>query len=588
MLRAVSVLALAGSTYAIPACAPGKPCDSTTEVLDSVTMSNVVCGGYGDPHIARPDGKLVNHMGQGEYQLLSLPALSTDIHYFGCGIALNERGSSNFPQGTYMGALAIKIGDTQIEIVGNDLSVVGGASYSIDWHEDKAMGPFEVAAGATTVTIAREAITTLDLHKAQWRDAVKEGLGHFLYRWTVSTPEGLQVHSHAVPVTVAQGEWVLDVHVNYPHSAASKGKGLCIDDCEEFSSSTGDCGASSCMPINSSATYGVSPIFTSETSAAMLVSCPYTSPDKQCAAEAPLGPDACAANNISLQAALLACVHLSGLSDACYHDACVFDLCMGGAAEPSEEWYEEHNPPEDVSCKVVADPHFTPFSDYKFAFNGEGAYSVLSKGASGDADPCSVDIQTFECPGAGVQSYMMAVAITATGGEKTHEIVLQGDGCTLDGAACGDAEGKNVGTDGVTLVPYTPGAKGQPAMGDFGPGVKGWYVYAGGFKVNVTKTVGPDGEAMMNLIAAAPPMCTSGATGLCTTTVSNADAKLQAFAAEYLTSKAKKDAPAKKRRRGQQELLAPDSVPELDSYPHLVPAKTISGLNGLSCPASKE
>ena len=226
----------------------------------------------------------------------------------------------------------------------------------------------------------------------------------------------------------------------------------------------------------------------------------------------------------------------------------------------------------------------------KFAFNGEGAYSVLSKGASGDADPCSVDIQTFECPGAGVQSYMMAVAITATGGEKTHEIVLQGDGCTLDGAACGDAEGKNVGTDGVTLVPYTPGAKGQPAMGDFGPGVKGWYVYAGGFKVNVTKTVGPDGEAMMNLFAAAPPMCTSGASGLCTTTVSNADAKLQAFAAEYLTSKAKKDAPAKKRRgqQDQQELLAPDSVPELDTYPNLVPAKTISGLNGLSCPASQK
>ena len=34
-----------------------------------------------------------------------------------------------------------------------------------------------------------------------------------------------------------------------------------------------------------------------------------------------------------------------------------------GKQEPSEEWYEEHNPPEDVSCKVVADPHFTPFSD---------------------------------------------------------------------------------------------------------------------------------------------------------------------------------------------------------------------------------
>ena len=48
----------------------------------------------------------------------------------------------------------------------------------------------------------------------RWHDAEKEGLGHFLYRWTVSTPEGLQVHSHAVPNAVTQGEWVLDVHVN--------------------------------------------------------------------------------------------------------------------------------------------------------------------------------------------------------------------------------------------------------------------------------------------------------------------------------------------------------------------------------------
>ena len=381
MLRAASrVLALmAGSAYAIPACAPGKPCDSTTEVLDSVTMSNVVCGGYGDPHIARPDGKLVNHMGQGEYQLLSLPALSTDIHYCASCLFVTHRqtrhpadpppdsvlfrdGPENSQRIAREGPLArvltglcrlpllpaqsaaasrstsgapptsrrartwarspsrsatrrsyaaaLRGADHGLppqlhssqpvpcccscaspphpprivweqEIVGNDLSVVGGASYSIDWHKDKAMGPFEVAAGAspttlplphlhspppsrlhapppsltppsllthhclqaastrhwlhigshphapltphfahrtragaTTVTIAREAITTLDLHKAQWRDALKEGLGHFLYRWTVSTPEGLQVHSHAVPVPVAQGEWVLDVHVN--------------------------------------------------------------------------------------------------------------------------------------------------------------------------------------------------------------------------------------------------------------------------------------------------------------------------------------------------------------------------------------
>lgn len=84
MLRAASVLALAGSAHAIPACAPGKPCDSTTEVLDSVSLANVVCGGYGDPHISRGDGKMINHMGQGEYQLLSLPALSADIHYCAC------------------------------------------------------------------------------------------------------------------------------------------------------------------------------------------------------------------------------------------------------------------------------------------------------------------------------------------------------------------------------------------------------------------------------------------------------------------------------------------------------------------------
>ena len=45
-----------------------------------------------------------------------------------------------------------------------------------------------------------------------------------------------------------------------------------------------------------------------------------------------IGTESCTANNVSIQAALLACVHLSGLSDSCYHDACVFDLCMGGSA----------------------------------------------------------------------------------------------------------------------------------------------------------------------------------------------------------------------------------------------------------------
>merc|ERR1712159_221538 len=145
--------------------------------------------------------------------------------------------------------------------------------------------------------------------------------------------------------------------------------------------------------------YGVSPIFTSATSSAMLTKCPYTQPDKTCAEEVASGPAACNENNISLQTALVACVHLSGLSDSCYHDACVFDLCMGGSETPSEDWWAEHNPPEDKTCKVVADPHFTPFADYKFAFNGEGAYSVLKKESKGANDPCNIEVQTYECPG---------------------------------------------------------------------------------------------------------------------------------------------------------------------------------------------
>ena len=42
---------------------------------------------------------------------------------------------------------------------------------------------------------------------------------------------------------------------------------------------------------------------------------------------------------------------------------------------------------------------------------------------------------------------------------------------------------KNIGKDGVKLVAYTPiaGALGYPDMGEFGPGVHGWYVVAGGF-----------------------------------------------------------------------------------------------------------
>ena len=85
-------------------------------------------------------------MGQGEYQLISVPALSADVHYFGCGLRPDIAATSQFPKGTYMGALAVKIGSKQIEIVANDLSVVGGESYQVDWHNDKPLGPCAAAA----------------------------------------------------------------------------------------------------------------------------------------------------------------------------------------------------------------------------------------------------------------------------------------------------------------------------------------------------------------------------------------------------------------------------------------------------------
>ena len=186
--------------------------------------------------------------GQGEYQLLSLPALSAEVHYYGCGIDTQYAVTPEFPHGTYIGALALKIGDTSIEIVANDLSVVGGASYAVDWKNDVAMGPYTVEAAATTITILREAITVYDLHKAQYQDLKATSDGKMLYRWTISTSSGLVVHSHATPNRAALGDWVLDVHVNYPSGHGHNSKGLCLDECESDASATGELDAQMTQP----------------------------------------------------------------------------------------------------------------------------------------------------------------------------------------------------------------------------------------------------------------------------------------------------------------------------------------------------
>ena len=120
--------------------------------------------------------------------------------------------------------------------------------------------------------------------------------------------------------------------------------------------------------------------------------------------------------------------------------------------------------------QVVADPHITSFSSYKYEFNGEGAYSLLSRSGATHEVPCDVDIQSFECSGGyGMTSYLSAVGITATGGTGKHELVFgPGKHCTIDGAKCKTAEGSNVGIDGVKLVPYTPSEEHSEHYGEYG------------------------------------------------------------------------------------------------------------------------
>ena len=64
--------------------------DWPVEALDG-KGDQIVCGLFGDPHVTHTDGRMVNHLGSGEYQVLSLPKLSAEVHYFGCGIKPGAR-----------------------------------------------------------------------------------------------------------------------------------------------------------------------------------------------------------------------------------------------------------------------------------------------------------------------------------------------------------------------------------------------------------------------------------------------------------------------------------------------------------------
>jgi hypothetical protein len=593
-------LGLLAGANAIPALVPNTLGPESGDVLSGKANEYKMCGAYGDPHVFKADGHLKNFMGQGEYQLFASPHLNTEVHYYGCGKVAKKVKNAGFAAGVYMGGLAMKIGTVNIEIIGNSLHVIGGEKYEINYYNDKPLGPFIHKAGSTTVTILREAITTDDLWKAQATDRGREAKGKMLYRWTISTTDGVSIHSHASKVAVSQSGWVIDFHINYPKERNNANKGLCIDKCDVFTKADNNCGAStSCHPINASATYGVSPLFSEVGLSELKEACPHTEIDKTCPPRSATGPEMCELTNSTLHDAMLACIHLSEMHDKGYHDACVYDYCSigDGAEHATEAWYKEHNPPKDLKCKAVEDPRFQTFEDYDMSFSGEGVYSVLQKDAGGETDPCAVDIQMKECPGTGSNvtkkphSFMSAIGVKAAGGENNHTIIFENDKCTWAGKACGTTVGENVGSDGVTLIPYIP-AKGAEAMGDFGPGEFGWYVYSMGFSINVTVTkpssasglTGMHGQApyMMNVIAKGPEMCTAKAEGLCTKSASNADKALQLFAEDALARRTEAAEMAEAEEQGV--VLTKKPAKNLVSYPAMEQANIMTGLGGLTCP----
>lgn len=203
-------------------------------------------------------------------------------------------------------------------------------------------------------------------------------------------------------------------------------------------------------------------------------------------------------------------------------------------------------------------------------------------------------------------SYIKAIAVTMPGGQTDHTFTFDGQSCVTNGEPCGTDNGKNVGVDGIKVVPYVP-SKGYQQYGDFGTGVKGWFLYAGVFKVNVTVTMTADNLPMMNAMVRAPPMCTVGATGLCTAYVSTADEKLMSFAASYYQRMHSDKAPRSRKNlqklqntQMQEQTLRADSdatephdeetaliatgdAPVLAAYPAL--SNPVASLKSMACPA---
>jgi len=564
------------------------------EVGESEPSDHVVCGMYGDPHIELLDGTAVSHSGTGEYQLLDLPDNNFAVHYYGCPVNL-DYNAKNY--GTYTGALAIQIGSAKIEILGNKLTA-NGIAYTTNYDDDGPQGPYELNATVAMVTVEREAITTADLTGGEGDNkasAKKEAKGIQLYRWSVYSNTGLLVHSHASKVSAALGKWSMDVHISFPNSTAHTG--LCVEKCKYGGAAASKCPEeAACHQVTEAAKYGISPLFSNETLVAMGTICPARVDARESVTDCAPPPEptpekACEDTGLSLQTAKIKCAHLIDAEQ--FYNDCIYDFCMGADPDGTTEWVEEHNPPPDTSCKVVSDPRFKSFKEYKYSFAGEGIYNILYQ-EEGDASSCEVEIQSLEChtPCPGEQcgrSYMQAVGIKAQGRAVTHDIILHGANCTLDGTICGTTNGQNVGTDGVKIIPYTPIEGLNPYMGEYGPGLYGWYIYSGGYAINVTMTKPTEDTFAMNLISHTPPMCTAGASGLCMESNTTKDETIKVYAADYARRSALavlKSTAKSSRIQKALSVLAPEEMfPRLPSYPAgaFSPVTSMSGLEDLTC-----
>ena len=144
---AARLLAAAGF---LAVAAAASPKIWPTETDDVPSKPYFTCGAWGEPHIMRKDGTSYQHAGLGEYTFLSLKESDIEINYYGCSIRANGTTADGY-HGSFIGAIAIRIGIIVVEIVGNDVRItsddgLGAMNYDVEWGKDHQTGPITVRA----------------------------------------------------------------------------------------------------------------------------------------------------------------------------------------------------------------------------------------------------------------------------------------------------------------------------------------------------------------------------------------------------------------------------------------------------------